>query len=543
MSLINVCTRIFAASQQHPERLALSIPRMQGLQYLDEETICYGELSERCAHMQCALNKLGLVVGDRVLILARPHIQTYILMLSLLSLGLVPVLIDRGMSRERILTSIRVSRAKVTIGDRAILRLWWFFPPLWKLPRYGLDGACVGIKDLRPLLSKTAETPDCLLLPPDAHGLITFTSGSTGNPKGADRTHQSLIEQHLAIRAHWPDRDDDVDSPCFPVLVLHNLCCGISTIMPRVDLAAPARVNTRQITTQWRISGITRIAAAPAFMTNVCQYAQSTRQQFPVIRSLAIGGSTLPFDLVVNLDMIFPNAEIMLVYGSTEAEPIAEILLPELRQHWQRYAGHLVGLPAVGTEVRIVDPNAELSDEVSVDQAIVVGDHVGEILVSGKHVLHGYVDNPSANKESKIPRARGDVWHRTGDAGFFDPEGRLWLVGRIKDALWIDNERVYTFAPEKDCDALAGVVRSALVQLKQQIILVLETTACPEQHLLLAILKKHGIANASLVIVDKMPVDGRHNSKVDRTALLASLAKKRWPVRALSAHTDSWSMQ
>ena len=71
-------------------------------------------------------------------------------------------------------------------------------------------------------------------------------------------------------------------------------------------------------------------------MTNVCQYAQSTRQQFPVIRSLAIGGSTLPFDLVVNLDMIFPNAEIMLVYGSTEAE--AEILLPELRQHWQRYA-------------------------------------------------------------------------------------------------------------------------------------------------------------------------------------------------------------
>ena len=102
--------------------------------------------------------------------------------------------------------------------------------------------------------------------------------------------------------------------------------------MPRVDLAAPAHVNARQITNQWRTSGITRIAAAPAFMTQVCQYAQSTRQQFPAIRSLAIGGSTMPFDLVVNLDMIFPNAEIMLVYGSTEAEPIAEILLPELRQ-------------------------------------------------------------------------------------------------------------------------------------------------------------------------------------------------------------------
>jgi acyl-CoA synthetase (AMP-forming)/AMP-acid ligase II len=286
------------------------------------------------------------------------------------------------------------------------------------------------------------------------------------------------------------------------------------------------------------MSGITRIAAAPAFMTQVCQYAQSTRQQFTAIRALAIGGSTMPFDLLVNLDMIFPNAEIMLVYGSTEAEPIAEILLPELRQHWQRYAGHLVGLPAVGTEVRIVDPNADLSDEVAVDKATVIGDDVGEILVAGKHVLHGYVDNASANKESKIPRTRGDVWHRTGDAGFLDSEGRLWLVGRIKDALVIDNERIYTFAPEKECDALAGVIRSALVQYQQQIILVLETTACPEHHQLLAILNKHGIPKANLIIVDKMPVDGRHNSKIDRSALLEGIRKKRWSILSLSSQID-----
>lgn len=536
--MMNVCTRIFAASQLHPERLALSIPNMEGLHFQGEENINYGELAERCAKMQYALNKIGLVTGDRVLILARPHIQTYVLMLSLLSLGLVPVLIDRGMSRQRILASIAVSRAKITIGELSILRLWWLFPPLWKLPKYALDGQYLGVKDIRPLLAKFTEKPECLLLPANAHGLITFTSGSTGNPKGADRTHHSLIEQHLAIRAHWPDHDDDVDSPCFPVLVLHNLCCGISTIMPRVDLAKPAHVNARQITNQWRMSGITRIAAAPAFMTQVCQYAQSTRQQFPAIRALAIGGSTMPFDLVVNLDMIFPNAEIMLVYGSTEAEPIAEIFLPELRQHWQRYSGHLVGLPAVGTEVKIVDPNADLSDEAAVDKASVVGDNVGEILVAGKHVLHGYVDNPSANKESKIPRARGDVWHRTGDAGFLDPEGHIWLVGRIKDALVIDNERIYTFAPEKECDALAGVIRSALVQQQKQVILVLETTDCPEHHTLLAILNKHGIPEANLIIVDKIPVDGRHNSKIDRPALIEGIRKKRWPILSLSSETN-----
>lgn len=78
MSLVNICSRIFDHCQQHPNHLALCIPHMQGQKYLGEESISYGDLAQRCALMQAALKKLSLKVGDRVLILARPQVNTYV---------------------------------------------------------------------------------------------------------------------------------------------------------------------------------------------------------------------------------------------------------------------------------------------------------------------------------------------------------------------------------------------------------------------------------------------------------------------------------
>ncbi|HNH44836.1 MAG TPA: fatty acid CoA ligase family protein, partial [Agitococcus sp.] len=522
---VNICTRIFAHCQDNPEHLALRIPNMQGLNYLGEENLTYGELGERCAQMQSALAKLSLQTGDRVLILARPKINTYILMLALFSLGLVPVLIDRGMSRDRIFASIKASKAKVAIGEAAIMRLWWMFPPLWRFKRFAYDGHSLGVKDLRKLYAAIIPELQCELLPANAHGLITFTSGSTGTPKGADRTHQSLIEQHLAIRAHGQDTPDDVDSPCFPVVVLHNLCCGISTVMPCLDLAAPAKTNAEMVIKHWQKNKVTRLSSAPAFIQAICEYALANRLQLTNIRSVVVGGSTIPHALTLKLDSVFPNAEILLVYGSTEAEPIAHTTLSALRQDWNTYAGHLVGKPVAEAEVCLSNPDVTLNNEHDVQQAVVKVENVGEILVSGKHVLQAYVDNPAANQETKIPRANGLVWHRTGDAGFFDTQGRLWLVGRIKDALMIDGERIYTFAAEKELDALANINRSALIQYKQTVILALETTTSINQQTVLNILIKHHIPRAQFVLIDHMPVDGRHNSKIDRVQLKKLLSK------------------
>ncbi|HMU88237.1 MAG TPA: hypothetical protein PKC11_11520, partial [Agitococcus sp.] len=98
-------------------------------------------------------------------------------------------------------------------------------------------------------------------------------------------------------------------------------------------------------------------------------------------------------------------------------------------------------------------------------------------------------------------------------------------VGRIKDALMIDGERIYTFAAEKELDALANINRSALIQYKQTVILALETTTSINQQTVLNILIKHHIPRAQFVLIDHMPVDGRHNSKIDRVQLKKLLSK------------------
>ncbi len=527
MIIANFCSAIVVAANRHPQRLALRVPcAADG--YQSAEQLSYAQLLARAAQLQQGLLAAGLRQGERVLLIAQPSLDLYAALLALLGLGMVPVLLDRGMSRSRLLASIRLSGARTLLGERALLKRWWLLPSLWRLQRLSLDGSCLGVRALPRDLQSTAQAFRCAPVNEQSHGLISFTSGSTGLPKGADRTHASLTAQHLAIRQHWPDQDDDIDLPCFPVLVLHNLCCGISTVLPATDLAKPGQVEPARVLRQIQREGITRVAGAPAYLQRLVSYAQAKGLHLNGVRSLVVGGSTLSENLLRDCLSVFPNAEALVVYGSTEAEPIAEVAMSELLRDWHQQPGHLVGRPAAMAEVWVVDPLQPLSDAASVARARLPAGQPGEILVAGPHVLKGYVDNPSATAENKIPRDDGQVWHRTGDVGLFDQAGRLWLNGRLKDALWVDGQAQYSFPVEKALDALPGVRRSAMLcGPNGELLLVLEGQVPCE---LRALLARFGMAQARLALIDSMPVDGRHNSKIDRPALHEARHQGRLPL-------------
>jgi acyl-coenzyme A synthetase/AMP-(fatty) acid ligase len=140
-------------------------------------------------------------------------------------------------------------------------------------------------------------------------------------------------------------------------------------------------------------------------------------------------------------------------------------------------------------------------------------------------VLQRYVDNPAANAETKIPRPDGSVWHRTGDAGRLDAQGRLWLEGRVKDVVAVSGVARHTLALEKALDRLPGVTRSALVSgVDGRPALVI---AGPHiaRDAVRSVRERLGFTALSLYRIDEMPVDGRHNSKIDRPALRDALAR------------------
>jgi acyl-CoA synthetase (AMP-forming)/AMP-acid ligase II len=148
-------------------------------------------------------------------------------------------------------------------------------------------------------------------------------------------------------------------------------------------------------------------------------------------------------------------------------------------------------------------------------------DEVGEIIVSGEHVLSGYL-NGFGDEETKI-RTCAQVWHRTGDAGYLDGKGRLWLLGRCSAKARDSAGDLYPFAVECAAGEVAGVGRTAFVMHRDRRLLVAEVpgNAAIVRAELMARLAWARLAD--VVIVDRIPVDRRHNAKVEYPALLQML--------------------
>ncbi len=543
----NFVTRFFNQANQSYDKTALILPNMEGQVCLSETSISYGALLNLVNHYQTLWAKKGWRSGDRIIVVIKPSKELYAISLSLLSMGMVPVFIDTGMGRNKIEMAVKDSGAKAIISMKALLKWYWLMPFLWPLKRYCIDGRGLGYQNVTKELS-LIETSQPLICDPQSetsHGLISFTSGSTGRPKGADRTHYSLIQQHLAIRDHWPDEQTDIDCPCFPVMVLHNLSCGMTTVVPKVDLAEPAGVNAEQVIKQLRKEGVTRLSGAPAYLSALVEYLakqDSPDNTISNITSLVVGGATVSKQLAKGIQQHFPNAHSRIVYGSTEAEPICDLNIDEYLAEASN--GYLVGHVASQIDLLVSDLSGLKSEgdicEKDLFDRRCQSTQVGEIFVSGNHVLKQYVDNPAANRENKIPRSgvapTKAVWHRTGDTGYLDQKGRLWLSGRSKDVLNVNGRSIQPYPIERILDDHPLFKRCALVDHQSKIYLFLEMSDALQstddlylntKNTLHALLVESGLQDLSVIEVDSIPTDKRHNSKVDRPQLQQWLINKK----------------
>lgn len=572
----NFISRFIKNADDTPDKIALQLPEMEGQLCIAEESITYGELSNLVASYQRLWQQKGWKAGDRVIVILKPSKELYAIALSLFSLGIVAVFIDTGMGRKKIQMAIRDSNASAIISMQALIKLFWFVPALWPLKRYCIDGSGLGYRNIIDQVNEISSSKQDLKLTAiersdSDHGLISFTSGSTGRPKGADRTHFSLIQQHLAIRDHWQDEVGDIDCPCFPVMVLHNLSCGMTTIMPKVDLAQPSGVNAKIVIEQIRQHKITRLSGAPAYINKLVDFVLSNEggnKAVEEINSLVVGGATVSKVLAHKIRRAFPNADARIVYGSTEAEPISHVSIEEYLSNEKSdetlnektselQEGYLVGHIASQVELLISDFSALESEKSNKGELITETDllsneckqgEIGEILVSGNHVLKQYIDNPKANQENKIPRPNVEetkaVWHRTGDCGYRDKQGRLWLSGRIKDVIHINNHAFQPYPIEQVLDAINGVSRSAVLSYEDSLYLFIQldnelkssesnsqqTVQSAVQSTVLKAISSYfssfGVYTVNYIEVNKIPVDGRHNSKIDRPQLRSDLDRQ-----------------
>jgi acyl-CoA synthetase (AMP-forming)/AMP-acid ligase II len=368
-----------------------------------------------------------------------------------------------------------------------------------------------------------------LAVAPEEPALVTFTSGSTGAPKAVVRTHGFLIAQHRALAPSIALEAGEVDLVTLPVFTLANLASGVTTVIPAVDLRRPGAVDAARLFGQIEQAGVTRITASPALFERLIAHGRATGQTLPTLRKLYTGGAPVFPRLLAALRELAPNARVVAVYGSTEAEPIAHVAAEEISEadfSAMRAGRGLLAGPAIAeVKLRILrnrwgTPRGTLT-QAEFDAESLPAGAAGEIVVAGEHVIQGYLGGVG-DEETKF-RAEGEVWHRTGDAGLVDEQGRLWLLGRCGARIADDHGELYPFTVECVAMTFPEVRRAAALAHRGRRLLVVEA-ATPSPELAEKLKRATEWARIETVrFLATIPVDRRHNAKIDYPALRRQL--------------------
>ncbi len=488
-------------------------------------TTSFAELDLAAARAATLLAQHGLRPGDAVLVLQPMSAELYIALLALFRLRLTAMFIDPSAGKEHIerCCALHPPRALIACTRAHLLRLW--SPALRRIPRkfvIGLPvpGAVSWGRSAR--LPPSAEPLPC---DPETPALLTFTSGSTGQPKAAVRTHGFLLAQHRVLEASLHLTAGMVDLTTLPIVLLANLASGITSLIPNVDLRYPGAIDPVPVLTQIRTHNAVSSAASPAFFERLARHCAPQGVILPQLEKLFVGGAPVFPHLLDQLQAMAPKAEVVAVYGSTEAEPIAHIargeLLPQDIDAMLAGRGLLAGPPVEAIQLRILRDQwgrrvgPYTAGEFAGD-CVPVG-RPGEIVVSGAHVLPGYLHG-HGDEETKF-RVDGAIWHRSGDAGYLDAQGRLWLLGRCAARITDARGTLYPFAAECAVYQDPRVRRAAVVAHRGRRLLALEFYN-PQEQDWGTIRKKLAWAELDEVrVCREIPVDARHNAKIDYPAL------------------------
>ena len=496
-------------------------------------------LVDRYAH---ALSNIGVSREMRVIIGIRPGFDLVAVTFALFKLGAVPVFIDPGMGKEGFLKCIDKANAEAMIGEFklhvASMIYGKYFTSIKKYINVG--SLSLGkIKSLRKLPYLTEGFPIAETTDTDPAAIL-FTSGSTGTAKGACYTHGTFIHQIKIIREAYNITSKDVDMSIFPLFALFAVAMGMTTVIPDMDASKPVQADPIKICRTILDQGVTFSFGSPTFWNRISDFCLEHELELPTLRALLMAGCSVPAKLHAKfLDHLLKNnGDIYVPYGATEALPLTTFcgseVLSETAGLTDEGKGTCVG-KAVSPKniIKIIEVSDDpISDwKESLEQPV---GKIGEICARGLTVTCEYFNEPSANEKSKIKQGRY-IWHRMGDLGYFDEDGKLWFCGRKVDRIKTAHGELYTDQTENVFNCHDAVYRTALVGIPAQndeshAVIFVEPNdrsiiGTPQGDSVLKDLYEMAknvplTENVShFIFKDHFPVDVRHNAKIKREIL------------------------
>ena len=492
-----------------------------------DRSITFSELDRQSAQAAALFLSQGLKQGDTVLVLQGMSIELYVTLIGIFSAGMVAMFLDPSAGFSHIQRCCDLQAPKGLIGSSKAHCLRIASSALRRIPHQFVIGPWVpGAVSL----SKSNQHDPIKVISPveaEAPALLTFTSGSTGQPKAAVRSHGFLLAQHHVLGRSIALSAGEVDLTTLPVFVLANLGSGVTSIIPDADLRRPGFIAPEPILAQINRFNPTRTAGSPAFYECIMRHLEQRPEGGGEMLSIKVytGGAPVFPQLLARLKTNFKK-EPEAVYGSTEAEPISHLGYGEITTDdfsaMRSGKGLLAGHPVPEIQLRILRdqwgvPLGGMS-HTELDALTTSTYEPGEVVVSGEHVLTTYLHG-KGNEETKFT-VEGVTWHRTGDLGYRDKRDRLWLLGRCVAKIIDSRGTLFPFAVECAAHHFEWIRLAGCVASNGKRLLALQVRRNPtdlEFQELKDVLKWAQLDGCK--ILPELPVDKRHNAKIDYARL------------------------
>jgi acyl-CoA synthetase (AMP-forming)/AMP-acid ligase II len=537
---MNIAARLTANAKTFADKKAVVFPIFNKKKNAyDYTSLSFRELDILSNKFSTQLEKLGLKRGDKTLLFLKPSLDFSAMTFALFKLGVVPVFIDPGMGRANLLKCIKEAKPVALIAEKEVHLISLFFPRIFKSIKFKITngnrswGRMLKISKMKKEKTQTFKSVN---FEANDTAAILFTSGGTGAPKGVVYSHSIFDQQTIILRDLYQLTDKDIDLPGFPLFSLFTIAMGMTSCIPDMDPSKPGTCDPKKLYQNIIDQNPTFVAGSPAIWERVADYCIENGLKLPSIKYVVMFGAPVSVIIHKKFKSILPNGTTYTPYGATEALPVSNISGNFILQHTaaatENGKGTCIGMPAPGTAIKIIHISDEIIETISAAK-ILAQNEIGEIIVSGPTVTKEYLDLPEKTREAKIYDGE-KIWHRMGDMGFIDREGKLWFLGR-------KSHRVETSAglmTPISCEAIFNkhplVRRSALIGLgvlgKQIPAIVIERkdgqflsgkerSIFESELLLLAKKYPHTEMIQKIFLSKHFPVDVRHNIKIDRTKL------------------------
>jgi fatty-acyl-CoA synthase len=413
--------------------------------------LTFAELDAAVDRTAAAMAEAGLTKGDRLALLSHNCWQFAVLDFAAARAGVVLVPINFMLGGDEIAfildhsgaTAFVVEDGLVPVADRALAAATGGTVRLQRAIGLASPDVPEGWADLQEWLDHDGVPPDVQVEDDDPVRMM-FTSGTESRPKGALLSSRALLWQYVSCVIDGSMSADDVELHTLPLYHCAQLDCFLgvdvylgatSVILPGPDPAAIlAAIEQHEIT---------KFFAPPTVWIGLLRHPGFDDADLPTLTKGYYGASPMPVEVLKELQRRLPDVRFWNFYGQTEMAPLATILGPEEQLEFAGSAGRA----ALNVETRIVDDT---------DEELPAGE-VGEIVHRSPHATLGYHAD-----EEKTREAFRNGWFHSGDLGYVDDTGHLYVVDRKKDMIKSGGENVASREVEEAIYQLEGVAEVAV---------------------------------------------------------------------------------